>query len=115
MLFLLTTESLSNSRFFFFFFFLLFSPRPISHSHSPQVSDAQRTFDWIDATLETYYVGSDCNKLPSGTLTYSNMALTVQNNGKKSAKTISWSGDETSACNGKLNVGSPTRVTIQHN
>ena len=35
-----------------------------------QVSDAERDFNWIDATLETYYVGTDCDLLPSGNLTY---------------------------------------------
>jgi hypothetical protein len=80
------------------------------------VADSQRTFDWIDATLETYYVGNDCSKLASGPMVYSEMELTTQNeDGKHIERSIQWGGANDSGCSGTTDINSPTRITIEHN
>jgi len=80
------------------------------------VTDSNREFVWIDATLETYYV-RQCSQLSSGLMTYSNMVLTtLGSNGKTQNEPITWINyTPTSDCNGVTTVVSSSQVTIKHN
>jgi len=76
------------------------------------VPTAQRDFNWVDVTLETYTVGS-CTEFPSGPCTFSDMALTLSGG---STNSPSWTLDsaEPSECGGKVTITSPSEVSIQH-
>jgi len=72
---------------------------------------AQRDFDWIDATLETYSV-TNCNMFPDGPAVYTNMALTLAGGSPNSP---SWQPSGPTECQGQLTVQSPSEITISHN
>jgi len=76
------------------------------------VPTAQRDFNWVDVTLETYTVTS-CQQFPAGACTFENMALTVSGGASNSP---SWTLDsaEPSECAGKVTVTSPSTVSISH-
>jgi len=74
------------------------------------IAAAQRDFDWIDATLETYSVTA-CNMFPDGPLVYSNMVLTLGTG----PNAPSWQPSAATECNGTLTVNSPSKITISHN
>lgn len=87
-----------------------------SASTTLTVADAERDFNWIDATLETYSVGNNCALLPSGSLTYSSLSLQTQNSaGASKARTINWdSVTGATGCAGST-AANPTTVVITHN
>jgi len=70
-----------------------------------------RTFDWIDATLETCSVQS-CDQFADGPMIFSNMAVTLAAGGQV---TPEWMPSSPTECNGQLTVDDPSRITIQHN
>mmetsp|Transcript_5384 Transcript_5384/g.6913 ORF Transcript_5384/g.6913 Transcript_5384/m.6913 type:complete len:217 (-) Transcript_5384:71-721(-) len=87
-----------------------------SQQTSLTVSDAERDFNWIDATLETYYVGTDCDLLPSGNLTYTKIVLDTQNSkGDTDHQVINWdSVTGSTGCSGYTTANS-SDVIIHHN
>jgi hypothetical protein len=82
------------------------------------VAAANRRFQYIDATLETYYVTA-CGQLSSGLMSYTDMKLMTQNSkGQYQTKTssIKWKNQfGATDCNGVTTIVSPTEVTIKHN
>jgi hypothetical protein len=74
------------------------------------VPSANRDFDWIDVTLETYTVTS-CNQFPNGPMVFSDMVFTDQS-GQTSPV---WTDDTgPTECGGNLVINSPSQITITH-
>jgi len=73
------------------------------------VPTAGRSFDYVDATLETYTV-SACTDFPTGPMEFSQMELNLQGG----LVTPSWTITGATECSGKLSVVTPFQIYIQH-
>jgi len=82
-----------------------------SQSTSLTVTNNGRTFDWIDATLETYFVKT-CSQFANGPMRFSNMQATLSGGGEIIPV---WQGTSPTMCNGRLTINSASDITIQHN
>jgi len=76
------------------------------------VPTAQRDFNWVDVTLETYTVSS-CEEFPSGSCTFSDMVLTLAG-GTSNSPTWTLDSSEPSQCGGSVTITSPSQVSISH-
>jgi len=75
------------------------------------VPSAQRDFNWVDVTLETYSVTA-CGQFPGGPLTFSDMKLTLTGGKQQTPTWAPW--QEPTECSGSLTVTSPSQITIDH-
>jgi len=75
------------------------------------VASAGRLFNYVDATLETYYVQS-CSQLPSGPMTFSDMKLQVSGGQQV---TPAWRATGATMCNGRIDIIDSSTLSISHN
>jgi len=75
------------------------------------VPSAQRDFNWVDVTLETYTVTS-CGEFPAGPETFSNMKLILTGGTVNVPTWTPWK--EPTECGGSLTVVSPSQIVIDH-
>jgi len=74
-----------------------------------KVSQNNRRFDWVDATLEVYYL-NQCSQFAAGAFTYSNYVIRDING---YTITPSWSAPTYTMCGGTMSVA-PSKITITH-
>ncbi|EDK31540.1 hypothetical protein TTHERM_00662749 (macronuclear) [Tetrahymena thermophila SB210] len=77
-----------------------------------QVAQNNRNFNWIDATLEVYYI-SACTDFPTDYLEYTNMKVVLSNGQIIQPNWYDEYGK--SQCNGKTTIINPSTIKIQHN
>jgi len=82
-----------------------------NNEHSTlSVATSGRNFDWIDATLETYFVTS-CSMYAKGPMTFSDMKLQLSDG---SSPTPTWKTTAATECGGSIVVNSPFNIVIHH-
>jgi len=72
------------------------------------VADESRDFDWVDVTLEVYNIAT-CDQFATGSMVFSDMAITVANAGAVSAD---WAVTNPNTCSGVLTVSSASEISI---
>lgn len=81
-----------------------------------RVDTGERTFDWMDVTLEAYYL-SECDQFPSSPMNITNMMSKSRNQRTETTSdlTMNWIDDSTSsACSGQMHFTETTWSSDHH-
>ncbi|EAR99901.1 hypothetical protein TTHERM_00663800 (macronuclear) [Tetrahymena thermophila SB210] len=75
------------------------------------VAQSGRNFNWIDATLEVYYI-SACTDFPNGYLEYTDMKVVISDG--ETIQPAWYDKYGISECNGSIQIINPSTIKIQH-